>query len=90
MTTIDTLLGYWAGYCPDKTAIVHLVGRQKELIISRGVNVHPRDIDEVTMLHPAVAEVAVFGIPDSRWGECPIAAVVLKPDADIAADALCT
>lgn len=109
MTTIDTLLGYWAGYCPDKTAIVfggwlhtgdlgfrdaagflHLVGRKKELIISGGVNVYPRDIEEVAMQHPGVAEVAVFGIPDSRWGECPVAAVVLKPHASIAADELCT
>lgn len=59
------------------------------MIISGGVNVYPRDIEEVAMLHPAVAEVAVFGIPDPRWGECAVAAIVLKPDATIAADKLC-
>lgn len=73
----------------DAAGFLHLVGRKKELIISGGVNVYPRDIEEVAMLHPAVAEVSVFGIPDPRWGEFPVAAVVLKPDASIAADELC-
>ena len=43
------------------------------------MNVYPRDIEEVVVRHPAVAEVAVFGVQHERWGETPIAAVVLRP-----------
>jgi acyl-CoA synthetase (AMP-forming)/AMP-acid ligase II len=66
----------------DKDGFLYLVDRKKDMIISGGVNVYPRDIEEVIVQHAAVQEAAVFGIPHDKWGETPLAAVVLQhPDA---------
>lgn len=62
----------------DDRGYMYVVDRKKDLIISGGVNIYPRDIEEVIARHPAVAEVAVFGIPDDKWGESIKAAIVLK------------
>ena len=48
------------------------------MIVSGGVNVYPREIEEVLLRHPAVAEVAVFGVPDDYWGEAIRATVALR------------
>ena len=61
----------------DEDGFLYLVDRQKDMFISGGVNVYPREIEETIVQHPAVRETAVFGIPHEKWGETPIAAVIL-------------
>ncbi len=65
----------------DEEGYLYLVDRKNDKIISGGVNIYPREIEEVLAAHPAVAEAAVFGIPDEHWGEAVRATVSLKPGA---------
>jgi malonyl-CoA/methylmalonyl-CoA synthetase len=60
----------------DADGYLRIVGRSKELIITGGYNVYPRDVEEVLGRHPGVAEVAVVGRPDPEWGERVVACVV--------------
>jgi long-chain acyl-CoA synthetase len=72
----------------DEDGYFFIVDRKKDLIIRGGYNVYPREIEEVLYEHPAVAEAAVIGLPDSTMGEEIGAAVVLKPGTTTSAKEL--
>ncbi|MFZ1062653.1 MAG: long-chain-fatty-acid--CoA ligase [Acidimicrobiales bacterium] len=65
----------------DAQGYVYIVDRIKDIIVSGGENIPPAEIETVMMSHPSVLEAAVVGIPSQRWGETPMAFVVLRPDA---------
>ena len=75
------------GYVDDE-GYLYLVDRKKDMIDSAGVKVYPKDVEEVAMRHPAILEVAVFGVPDEKRGETPHAAVVLREGASATPDGL--
>jgi acyl-CoA synthetase (AMP-forming)/AMP-acid ligase II len=72
----------------DDEGYITIVDRKKDLIITGGVNVYPRDVEEALAAHPAVVEAAVVGEPDERWGERVVAYVVARPGTDWSPDAL--
>ncbi|GIX08318.1 acyl-CoA synthetase [Elioraea sp.] len=67
----------------DARGFLHITGRASDMYISGGSNVYPREIEEAILTHPAVAEVAVVGLPHPKWGEAGVAAVVPKPGAAV-------
>jgi fatty-acyl-CoA synthase len=70
----------------DADGFYWIRGRVKEMYISGGENVYPAEVEEVLLAHPAVAEAAVIGIPDERWGETGLAFVVLRPGCEMPPD----
>jgi fatty-acyl-CoA synthase len=72
----------------DADGCFTIAGRSKDLIISGGENIYPSEVESVLAGHPDVAEVAVIGVPDARWGETPRALVVLRPGASPSPESL--
>jgi long-chain acyl-CoA synthetase len=72
----------------DDEGFVTIVDRSKDIIITGGINVYSREVEEALHAHPAVSAAAVIGIPDDRWGEAIHAVVVLAPGAHESEDEL--
>jgi long-chain acyl-CoA synthetase len=75
------------GYQNDE-GYIYMPDRIKAMIVTGGENVYSGEVEAVIYRHPAVREVAVFGIPDPQWGELVTASVVLKQEKSLSADAL--
>jgi fatty-acyl-CoA synthase len=72
----------------DDEGYYYIVGRKKDMIISGGENIYPAEVEELLYSHPAVAEAALIGMPDAKWGEVGRAIVAIKPGAAATADEL--
>ncbi len=72
----------------DHEGYIFIVDRKKEMLVSGGFNVYPREVESVLAQHPAVYEVCVIGVPDDHWGEAVKAVVVLRPGMTATADEL--
>jgi long-chain acyl-CoA synthetase len=70
----------------DEAGFLTLKDRSKDLIISGGANIYPREVEEALLGHPGVAEVAVVGRPDAEWGESVAAFIVAREPAPTAAE----
>ncbi|WP_332898452.1 AMP-binding protein [Haladaptatus sp. CMSO5] len=68
----------------DEDGFLYILDRKKDMIITGGMNVYPREIEEVLATHEAVSNAAVIGVPDDYWGEKVVAIVEPRPDAEIA------
>jgi fatty-acyl-CoA synthase len=74
----------------DEDGFWFIVDRTKDMIVTGGFNVFPREVEDVVAEHPSIAQVCVIGTPDEKWGEAVTAVVVLRPDADSDAAAVAT
>src|SRR5690606_28120815 len=72
----------------DEEGYLYLIDRKSEMIISGGENIYPREIEEVLLAHPAVAECGVTGVPHDYWGEAVTAFVVLRAGRTVSSEEL--
>jgi long-chain acyl-CoA synthetase len=90
--TAETLRGGWLHTGDvgafDEDGYLTLKDRSKDVIISGGTNIYPREVEEVLLEHPGVREVSVIGKPDHDWGESVLAFVVAEPGCEIETDEL--
>lgn len=92
--TEETIIDGWLhtgdmGYY-DEHGYMYIVDRKKDLIISGGENIYPREVEEMLYRHPAVSECAVIGVPDVKWVERVHAVIVLKQGQQATADEIIT
>jgi fatty-acyl-CoA synthase len=90
--TRDTIKNDWLytgdlGYL-DQEGFLYIIDRKKDMLVSGGENVYPAEIEQVIAQLPEIAEVAVIGIPDKKWGEVPKAFVVPVMGAALSAEAI--
>jgi acyl-CoA synthetase (AMP-forming)/AMP-acid ligase II len=90
--TAKTIRGGWlhtgdAGYF-DADGYLYIYDRIKDMIVSGGENVYPAEVESALFGHPAVADVAVIGVPDARWGEAVKAIIVRTPGTDVTTEEL--
>jgi acyl-CoA synthetase (AMP-forming)/AMP-acid ligase II len=74
-------MGYY-----DSKGYIYLADRKKDLIITGGENVYPKEVENILYKHPSVAEVAVIGLPDDYWGERVHAVIILNKNASVTAE----
>ena len=88
--TAETMAGDWLHTGDigrfDDDGFLYIVDRKKDMVVTGGFNVFPREVEDVISAHPAVAQVAVIGVPDEKWGESVKAVVVLKPGFEAGTD----
>jgi long-chain acyl-CoA synthetase len=72
----------------DADGFVYIAGRVKNVIVSGGQNIYPREVEDVLFSHPDIAQVALVGKPDPYWGEIAVAFVVVRPGASVTSEGL--
>jgi acyl-CoA synthetase (AMP-forming)/AMP-acid ligase II len=87
-TTMDGFLTSGDVATVDDEGYLCIVDRVKDMIVTGGINVYPREIEEIVTAYPGVREVAVVGVPDEKWGETMTAYVVIDPGSPVHAAAL--
>ena len=73
---------YLNAFLPLQDGFLYIVDRTKDMIVTGGFNVFPREVEDVLATHEAVGQVVVVGVPDEQWGESVKAVVVLKPGVE--------
>ncbi len=67
----------------DDRGVIRIHGRSRDVIIRGGENIYPAEVEAVILDHPSIADVAVVGLPDERWGEIPVACYIARPHAPV-------